>query len=91
LPIAADETVGSLSWKGARHGAAFVVEAVDAMLAGETLPRRRQCGEESSYFSWPTAADVCALRSRGRHFGSVTEAWHRIVGSARSDAWTNAA
>ncbi len=74
IAITDDDTVFSLSLKGARVGARLIVRAV-AMIASGSAPALPQHGTSASYCSWPTAADVRRLRHRGRRYGSLAEIW----------------
>ena len=72
--VAPDDTVFSLSMKGARAGATLLVRAID-LIADGSATRVPQDDAASSYRSWPTPADVRRLRARGRRYGSVGEMW----------------
>lgn len=77
--ITADDTVFSLSMKGAHVGAALTARAI-AMIADGTASARPQDESASSYRSWPTRADVARLRRRGRRYGSLAEMWRALRG-----------
>lgn len=74
FPIADDETVFSLSMKGARVGAELTPRAI-AMIADGAAPAIPQDEAASSYCSWPGPADVRRLRRRGRRYGTLAEMW----------------
>ena len=73
-PIADDETVFSLSMKGARVGAELAPRAI-TMIADGSAPATPQDDAVSSYGSWPRPADVRRLRRRGRRYGTLAEMW----------------
>lgn len=77
--IAADDTVFSLSLKGAHVGAALMTRAIAAIADGSAVARP-QDESASSYRSWPTRADVARLRRRGRRYGSLGEMWRAFRG-----------
>jgi len=72
--IAADETVFSLSLRGAEVGAALITRASDAVQRGDA-PRLPQDERLATYYSWPQAADLARLRARGRRFGTPRQLW----------------
>ena len=74
IAIDDDETVFSLSLKGARAGARLTARAI-AMIADGAVPTTPQDLGAGNYCSWPTAADVRRLRRRGRRYGSLGEMW----------------
>jgi methionyl-tRNA formyltransferase len=74
IAISDDETVFSLSLKGARVGAQLMARAL-TMVADASAPAVPQEPGAGNYCSWPTAADVRRLRRRGRRYGSLGEMW----------------
>jgi methionyl-tRNA formyltransferase len=65
VPIAADETLLSLMRKTKRAAADLVLESVKEFEAGTVSPTPNPA-DESSYFSFPTRADVDRFRALGR-------------------------
>jgi methionyl-tRNA formyltransferase len=74
IAISADDTVFSLSMKGAIAGAQLAARAVTSIAEGSAhaVPQAPGSG---NYCSWPTPADVRRLRRRGRRYGSIREMW----------------
>jgi methionyl-tRNA formyltransferase len=74
IAISDDETVFSLSLKGARVGAQLLARAL-TKIADASAPAVPQEPGSGNYCSWPTPADVRRLRQRGRRYGSLGEMW----------------
>jgi methionyl-tRNA formyltransferase len=74
IAISDDDTVFSLSLKGASAGAHLVARAIISIADGSAQAVPQESGS-GSYYSWPTPADVRRLRRRGRRYGSVREMW----------------
>jgi methionyl-tRNA formyltransferase len=72
VEIRPDDTSLGLQLRLARAGGEELLAAIAGMPA--TLDEaREQDLSARSYFSWPKATDVAALRSRGRHLASLDD------------------